>query len=1334
MDVPQSRRKPIDLQPDEIRNILRKRHKADRFDYFATDPDQVIRELGRLALRRNDINDFFALGDLCAERTRTDDGRLLVFYAGKTLVAYNRALQAAINDIDRNLARHLLNAFCEWVLDHARKNPTTRNIAVALWTLSEENADVRPAPVELRSLFDSYTRQLGHSPDYEDSQVTHFADTPPQNSESAPSHSNATVVDYDLGGKKLESSIDVDELISDETYLQPTIVEFQTSVEWDVSNTKIGPPPGRRNADAINDDEFRPGERIENRYEVADIRRGGMGIVYLCYDHQQREPVAIKTFQSRFLNNDRAVTRFNNEAVTWVKMEKHQHVVHARLVQNIHGRPHIFLEHISGEEGYDPDLRSWIDHHRLDLESSLEFGLHIALGMQHATRKVPGLVHRDLKPANILVTHDRIAKVTDFGLVRSLELDDIPVAREELLNQDNVGYSVPLTRVGAVVGTAPYMSPEQCQSAAVDVRSDIYAFGCVLYEMLTGHYVFEARRFRDWIDAHIKQEPRFTDDEQDNLPHGLRELVLYCLEKSPDDRPDDWAVIVTALSEVYEEVTGNSAVLEVTGPALQARELMDKGYSLTELGHLDEALYAYDSAIALKRDYAWAWARKGRTLRVLSRYDDALACYDRALEIQPEYAFAWNGKGIVLERMGKLELALACYEKAAAINPSDVWHWCNQADIMLSVGRQREAIPLLEKALKLDPAHPNSWAKLGQVYRLLQDYTQSIKAYQQAIKLAPEYGWAHNGLGLSLKQDGLLDHALLSFRRAAKYEPEEVWHWYNIVETLILLKQYEDAVYPAQRATQTDPNHASSWSKLGQVLRYVRRYEEALQAYDRSLALQPDSGWVINGKGIVYERMGRYDEALECYHQAAAGDVWHAFYNQGNVLVRLGRYKEAIPLLEKATQINPNHAKSWARLGNALRNLNRNEKALNAYRQATQLEPVYAWAWNEQGIVLEIMGQYDDALHAYQQASKHAPEDTLYVYHQADMLVSHRQAYEEALELLEKALKLDNRGARIWAKHGQVLRRLHRLQDALESYTRSIELDPTYAWAWNGRGLTLSGLDRHEDALYSFQKAAEAEPSDVWYWYNQGDELIILGRPQEALALLDHALQLSPHHPESQAKRGQALRHMGQLQEALAAYDQALSYNPDYDFAWNGRGLVLYALGQREEALASYQRATEIDPTIILYYINQIEVLLEMERKARALQVSDEALRIEPENASLWARRGQVLRRIGEHEKAIESYQRALELDDTYAWAWNGQGLAFSALNRWDEALACYELAVHYEENDGWFWHNFGEGLMMIDDQERAIEAFQRALEIDPDHNAARDKLDRVRQQLREED
>jgi tartrate/fumarate subfamily iron-sulfur-dependent hydro-lyase beta chain len=198
-----------------------------------------------------------------------------------------------------------------------------------------------------------------------------------------------------------------------------------------------------------SEDEFWPGDRIEDRYEVAQVLRGGMGVVYLCYDRELHEPVAIKSFQARFFDNDRAVARFTQEALTWIRLEKHRHIVQARVVRTVRGRPHIFLEHISGPEGLGPDLRSWIDHNRITLDLAVAFGMHIALGMQHAVRQMPGLVHRDLKPANILVTHDEIAKVTDFGLVHSLSPEKVPLEDD---SDDQVLRLTRETGIGAQFG------------------------------------------------------------------------------------------------------------------------------------------------------------------------------------------------------------------------------------------------------------------------------------------------------------------------------------------------------------------------------------------------------------------------------------------------------------------------------------------------------------------------------------------------------------------------------------------------------------------------------------------------------------------------------------------------------------------------------------------------------------------------------------------------------------------------------------------------------------------------------------------------------------------
>ncbi|MEL7236969.1 MAG: serine/threonine-protein kinase, partial [Chloroflexota bacterium] len=340
------------------------------------------------------------------------------------------------------------------------------------------------------------------------------------------------------------------------------------------------------------------------------------------------------------------------ETLTWIRLEKHSHIVQARLVQNIANRPHIILEHISGPTGLGADLRSWIDHNRLDLEQSLQFALHIALGMQHASRAINGLVHRDLKPGNILVTQDSIAKVTDFGLVRSLDADPSATTQNNDRSTADVANSsdLRLTRVGAIVGTAPYMSPEQCRSEDVDLRSDIYAFGAVLHEMLTGKHIFNAKRWEAWLYAHVNDIPRIDEQHRKEMPDALADLILHCLEKQPHKRYQSWGEIVDELAAIYRDTFGEEPQLEVSGTQLEARELMDKGYSLTELHRLEEAIEAYDRAIGLQPEVAWGWARKGRTLRLMNKLDESLAAYDKSLELFPNYGWAYNGRGIVLER------------------------------------------------------------------------------------------------------------------------------------------------------------------------------------------------------------------------------------------------------------------------------------------------------------------------------------------------------------------------------------------------------------------------------------------------------------------------------------------------------------------------------------------------------------------------------------------------------------------------------------------------------------------------------------------------------------
>jgi len=153
----------------------------------------------------------------------------------------------------------------------------------------------------------------------------------------------------------------------------------------------------------------------QKRWEIYKVLGGGMGRVYIVYDHEFQEPFAAKTFQDElFKRNPMVAERFTQEALAWIRLDRHENIAQARFVQNIEGKPFLFLEYVSGG-----DLSDWIGTPRLseDLPQVLRFAIEFCDGMSHALSK--GIqAHRDIKPANCLITEDHTLKVTDFGLAK----------------------------------------------------------------------------------------------------------------------------------------------------------------------------------------------------------------------------------------------------------------------------------------------------------------------------------------------------------------------------------------------------------------------------------------------------------------------------------------------------------------------------------------------------------------------------------------------------------------------------------------------------------------------------------------------------------------------------------------------------------------------------------------------------------------------------------------------------------------------------------------------------------------------------------------------------
>ena len=294
-----------------------------------------------------------------------------------------------------------------------------------------------------------------------------------------------------------------------------------------------------------------PGTKL-GRYEIrSKIGEGGMGVVYRARDEKLNRDVAVKVLPAAFSENADRLHRFEQEAQAAGALN-HPNILVVYDVGIHEGAPYVVSELLEGET-----LRELINDSPLSSRKAIDYACQIALGLAAAHEK--GIVHRDLKPDNVFITRADRVKILDFGVAKLIQ----PAGGE--VAQTDIATRKVHTDPGTVLGTAGYMSPEQVRGRPVDHRSDIFSFGAVLYEMLSGRRAFHGDSAIETLNAILKEEPPGIAATNPQTSPALERLVCHCLEKSPERRFQSASDVAFAL-EALSGQSGSTAATTVDAP------------------------------------------------------------------------------------------------------------------------------------------------------------------------------------------------------------------------------------------------------------------------------------------------------------------------------------------------------------------------------------------------------------------------------------------------------------------------------------------------------------------------------------------------------------------------------------------------------------------------------------------------------------------------------------------------------------------------------------------------------------------------------------------------
>ncbi len=673
--------------------------------------------------------------------------------------------------------------------------------------------------------------------------------------------------------------------------------------------------------------------RTISHYEILEkLGEGGMGVVYKAVDTKLKRTVALKFLSPQAVGTEEDKTRFVHEAQAAAALN-HPNICMVYEIDDYENRSFIAMECIEGES-----LKAKIKSGPLPLAEAVEIAVAIAEGLQEAHSK--GIIHRDIKSANIMLTPTGRVKVMDFGLAK---LSD----------------KTQLTRAGTTLGTVAYMSPEQGRGDPVDLRTDIWSLGVVLYEMITGELPFKADYEQATIYLIINEEPPSMKSHRSDVPKGLERIIEKALAKRASERFQSAKDLKKDLESIITPgrpgITGRKATTPESKPSIAVLPFRDMSSQRDQEyfceGIAEELINALVKLRGLRvaaRTSAFQFKdresnikkvgeeldvktvlegsirKAGNRLRItaqLINVEDGFHIWSEKYDRELDDIFAIQDE-ISLAIVDKLKVRLLGEERSALIKRhtddheahnlylQGLYFWNRRLE-----GGMKKAMEHFQRAIEIDPGYALAYAGVADTYNVTgmfgylppkETFPKAKEAARKALEIDPTLGEAHASLGFANTFfDWDWPAAEEEFKRAIELNPSyaTAHEWYALY--LMAIGRFDESIVEAERALELDPLSLIIRSIVGITYHFARRYDEAIAHHRKTLEMDPYFLPASAYISVSLAECGMYDDAIEVMNRVeslAAGSTYTLGFF-GMAYGMAGRKEKALEILDRFDEL-----------------------------------------------------------------------------------------------------------------------------------------------------------------------------------------------------------------------------------------------------------------------------------------------------------------------------------------------------------------------------------------------------------------------------------------------